>query len=426
MSADTSAATGRWGSSRNAAENFGVVSGSAGTNPGNEPKGRIRDRSDTGASLGIRASVGSENLMILARHAESMFWMGRYLERVETTARCLECEANSIIHLQPGEALSEWEQIFRSLGLDDTLESVRTLPDRHQVAEFLLSDPDNRGSVVSMVAAVRENLRSVRDRVPIELWEEANELYLRLQALGMSRSVSQELHEMFLMVRQSCLALSGVLNEIMCSDEGHAFISIGRMLERSIFTVGLLKSCLTDPRGTTVDLTRLLRLACSLQAYRRTHGYNPDPDVAMGFLLAAPDLPRSVLSCLVRVEKCLDDLRMSTPSFNRPRRRTGLWRARLEFGAIESELALGPIAVLTELGDELVGIAADVLGCVTPSGVAPVVRSQYLRPGQICSANDNSGRGDVTTATLEAADSDRARMRQGSADTREGSGRRRS
>ena len=342
--------------------------------------------SGVGAGAGSGAVEG-QSLMLLARHAESMFWMGHYLERVETTARCLECEAKSIIHLKPGEASTEWEQLFRSLGIEDRLEVARALSDRHQVAAFLLSDPDNRGSVVSMVAAVRENLRSVRDRVPIELWEEANELHIRLQASASTRSVSSDLHEMFLTVRRSCMALNGVLNDVMWHDEGHAFIVIGRMIERAIFTVSLIRSHLADPRGKR-NLTRLLRLACSLQAYRRRHGYNSTPDVAVGFLLAAPDLPRSVLSCLVRIEACLDALQMASSAFESPRRRVGLWRARLEFSDIESELEEGEIPVLTELGDELAGIAADVLACVMPSGVAPVVRSQYLRPGQVSSAGD--------------------------------------
>ena len=319
--------------------------------------------------------------MILARHAEAMLWVGRYLERAETTARCLEFESNSIMHLRPSDARVEWEQLVRALGLEDELAAVGGLANRHEVADFLMSDTDNPGSVLSTVTTVRENLRAVRDRVPIELWEEANGLYLQLRALGPAGTMPHELHEVFLMVRRACLALSGVLNEAMRRDEGHAFIVIGRTLERSIFTVGLLRSGLTDPRGV-LDATRLLRLTSSLQAYRRRHGHNLDPDVAVRYLLAGPDLPRSVLSCLARAEDCLTDLGSGAAALQRPRRRAGLLRARLELGDIEGELERGPVPVLTQLAAELAELAEEVRAGVVPPIAMPSVRSQYLRPGE--------------------------------------------
>ena len=319
--------------------------------------------------------------MILARHAESMLWVGRYLERVETTARCLQCEANSIIHFTPAEAMMELEQIVRALDLEEKLPIIRAMTDRHQVTTLLLFDSGNPGSIVWMAETVRENLRTVRDRVPIELWEEANALHLQLRSVGATYPVAlQDFHEVLLMVRRFCLSISGVLSEGMDRDEGYSFIVIGRMLERSIFTVSLLQACLTDIRGVP-DLTRLLRFASALQAYRRRHGHDPDPDVAVKFLLTTSDLPRSVLSCLLQTERCLKGLRVAASSFRRSRRRIGLVRARLEFGAIVEELASGAVPVLTDLRSELIGLSEDVLRGVEPSAVIPAVRSQYLRPG---------------------------------------------
>ena len=320
--------------------------------------------------------------MILARHAESMLWVGRYLERVETTARCLQCEANSIIHLAPEEAMDELERLALVLGLDEQLPQIKNMTDRFQVATFLLSDPGNKGSVVSMAEAVRENLRTARERVPIELWEEANALYLQLRVVRSAcPETFQDFHEVFLMVRRFCLSLNGVLSEVMDRDEGYTFVVLGRMLERSIFTISLLQAYITDTCGLS-DLTTVLRLACSLQAYRRRHGHNPDPDVATKFLLTAADLPRSLLSCLLRAERCLSGLRVAATAFRQSRRRIGLTRARLEFGAIARELELGIIPVLIELKVELTGLSEDILRGVEPSAVIPAVRSQYFRPGQ--------------------------------------------
>lgn len=321
--------------------------------------------------------------MILARHAESMLWVGRYLEKVETTARCLECESMSIVHLETSEAMTELEKIVLVLGLEEKLPEIRAMTNSHQVATFLLSDPTNAGSVVSMAESVRENLRTVRDRIPIELWEESNALHLQLMSVRSSSPMTfQDFHDVFLLVRRFCFSLNGVLSEAMGRDEGHSFIVIGRMLMRSIFIVSLLQTSLSDARGKP-DLTRLLRLACSLQVYRRRHGHNPDPEIAAKFLLTAPEYPGSVLSSLLRAERCLNNLRVAASAFRQSCRHIGFVRARLEFGAIVSELELeGTVAVLQNLKAELVGLSEDVLRAVQPSASIPAVRSLYFRPGQ--------------------------------------------
>ena len=320
--------------------------------------------------------------MILARHAEALLWVGRYLERAENTARCLNYAANSITHLRADEARAEGELLVRTLGLQQELEAVGPLESRPQLVAFLLSDADNPGSVVSSISAVRENLRSVRERIPIELWEEANGLYLRFPFLGHSDAAPSGLHEVLLMVRRACLAISGVLNEGMRRDEGYDFIVVGRMLERSIFTVGLLEASHSDSRGT-MDATRMLRLTSSLQAYHRQHGNAPDFDSVVRYLLHASDLPRSVLSCLARAEECLTGLASTAAALERPRRKAGLLRARLDLGQIEDAMTTAAVATLVEFAAELTELASEVqVGIVPPLAVA-TVRSQYLRPGEL-------------------------------------------
>ena len=319
--------------------------------------------------------------MILARHAEALLWTGRYLERAENTSRCLNYAADSITHLRAGEARAEGELLVRTLGLQDELEAVGPLESRPQLIAFLLSDIDNPGSVVSAVTAVRENLRRVRDRIPIEMWEEANGLYLRFPFLGHADAAPSGLHEVLLMVRRACQALSGILNEGMRRDEGHAFIVVGRMLERSIFTVGLLEASHSDSRGV-MDATRMLRLTSSLQAYHRQHGNAPDFDGVVRYLLRAPDLPRSVLSCLRLAEECLTGLGSTATALDRPRRKAGLLRARLELGEVEEAMASAPVPTLVDFAGELAELASDVQTGIVPPLAMATVRSQYVRPGQ--------------------------------------------
>ena len=319
--------------------------------------------------------------MILARHAEALLWTGRYLERAETTSRCLNYAANSITHLRGDEARAEGELMVRTLGLQEELEAVGPLETQPQLVAFLLSDTENPGSVVSSVIAVRENLRSVRDRIPIELWEEANGLYLRFPFLGHANASPAGLHEVLLMVRRACLAIAGILNEGMRRDEGHAFVVVGRMLERSIFTVGLLEATHSDARGV-MDATRMLRLTSSLQAYHRQHGNAPDPHGVVRYLLHAPDLPRSVLTCLGRAEEGLTGLGANSAALDRARRKAALLRARLELGEVEEAMASAPVATLQDFAVQLAGLAGDVHAGIVPPLAMATVQAQYVRPGR--------------------------------------------
>ncbi len=318
--------------------------------------------------------------MILARHADALLWAGRYLERAENTARCLTYAADSIIQLRSDEARFDGEKLVRTLGLESELAEAGSLESSPQLVAFLLSDRDNAGSLVSSVVALRENLRSVRDRIPIELWEEANGLYLRFPFLGHAQAESRGLHEVLLMVRRACLAMSGVLNEGMRRDEGHAFVVIGRMLERATFTVALLRSDLPGA-GNGADAVRMLRLTSSLQAYHRQRRRDPDPFDVMQYLMHAPDLPRSVLSCVGRAEECLKGLGSVGPALTRSRRRAGVLRVRLELGETVEGMEAEPAQTLDALAEEFDDLALEVQSGLVPPLEMTAVRSQYVRPG---------------------------------------------
>ena len=171
-------------------------------------------------------------------------------------------------------------RLVQALGLQDEFVAARVSTGPYAVMDFLVSDDSHPGSVVSSVQAVRENLRIVRDRIPVELWEEANSLYILMQSAiavsaGAREQTGGEVSRMSVITaRRGCRSLSGVMTESMMRDEGYAFMEVGRLLERSILTVELLKSGL----GTGSDVfdgNRLLAFTHSLQAARREIGHSP-------------------------------------------------------------------------------------------------------------------------------------------------------
>lgn len=316
--------------------------------------------------------------MILARHAEALLWVGRYLERAETTARCLQVADSLIIHLQPDVARAEWAQLVRALGLVDEFAEAGSEPRQRDVLEFLLASPDTAGSVPAAISAVRENLRVARDRVPIELWEEANRLHLTLRSLSTANVVAEP-NDTLVAVRRGCQAMSGVVGEAMGRDEGHAFIVLGRMIERCLLTVDLLRAEVGADEGS-FDADRLLRSSTSLQAFRRTHGYTGDWLTVSAFLVGSTDTPRSVLSSLRRAEERLVRI-ADEGTLAEPRRLTGLLRSEVEFSDLFNALAADPMSFLGGLHDSIAAVADSVQRHIVPPIGLPQTHAQFVRPG---------------------------------------------
>jgi uncharacterized alpha-E superfamily protein len=319
--------------------------------------------------------------MILARHAESLFWVGRYLERSETTARWLEVASRASMHLLPEDAAVEWSHLVEALGLGKLLDDDGK--DRSDVVDFLLTS-NSPGSVRASLEAVRENLRVARDRVPVELWEAANRLHLQLGALAVRSSFDQP-HEIFRTVREGCQAISGVLSEAMPRDEGHAYITIGRMLERSSLTLRLLTVAnqpTTAEAETIFDADRVLRSSSALQAFRRRHAHARDAITVTSFLLVTPDLPRSVLSCLRYLEGRLASLDQGARVMESSQVVAGRIRSGLEYGDVRSALEDDPVRYLRELRRAVDDLAV-TLGTSTfrPLG-EPNMHAQFVRPGR--------------------------------------------
>lgn len=320
--------------------------------------------------------------MILARHAESLFWAGRYLERAEITSRWLEVANRFSMNLLPADAEIEWRILIGALGAGHDLQvPAEGVPfDPTPISDALLTEVTVVGSVAGAVLAMRDNLRVVRDRVPVELWEEANQLRIRLDDSAAATSADTAPHATFRTVREGCQAISGVVSESMMRDEGHAFIVIGRMLERSTLTVRLLAASLNRPTGL-FDGDRILRSSSALQAYRRLHGHGVDEESVTSFLLLTPGLPRSVRSCLVHAEARLAMVDPASSRMKRTQQLVGRLRSNLEFGDFEasldgdSRIFLGTIeASLRDIGAAL---DAEVF---RPMG-EPVLHSQFVRPG---------------------------------------------
>ncbi len=316
--------------------------------------------------------------MILARHAEAMFWAGRLLERAEHTTRVLDVVSRDSMHFRASPAQPEWRLILEAVGLHNRFADSERPATQHEVVDFLFFDRSNGGSVAASVAQLRDNIRTVRDRVPVELWEETNRLHLSLEVVD--DPATEETFEPYSMVRRRCHAISGVIAEAMPRDEGFTFLVVGRMIERAIMTCRTIR-CLVLRNGHNLDEGSILRTVSSLQAFRRSHRTGGDPIALATFLLRADHVPRTVLSCLRRADDRLQRLGQSASGLGPATLVCGRARARLEYGDIANELRIDPNRLLFEIESEVNSLASAIADFAFDPAQLPAMRAQFVRPG---------------------------------------------
>lgn len=316
--------------------------------------------------------------MILARHAEAMFWAGRQLERTEHTTRVLDITTRDSMHFRDAAGQNEWERVLEALGLNRGYTETGRPRTASDVVDFLFFDEANHGSVVASVHQLRENVRSVRDRVPVELWEEANRLHLALRALD--STLPPEPFELYSTVRRRCHAISGIISETMPRGDGFTFLVVGRMIERAIMVCRTIR-CFVISNDHALDESSVLRMISSLQAFRRRSGVETDELALATFLLQTGDVPRTVMSCLRRADGRLQGLRQDAPGLAPAVMVCGRIRAQLEFGDTQHRLQTDPERFCLEIEAELINLSSVIAEYAFNPAQIPTMQAQFIRPG---------------------------------------------
>ena len=281
---------------------------------------------------------------MLSRVASSVFWMARYVERAENTARFLE--VNQFLSLDNVQTADQWGALVDAAGHRQLYDEIYGTPTSENVLRFLMFDGANPNSIRSCVEKARENARTVRESISNPMWEEVQTLRTLLQDHDGDPAVMARPVDFLTEVRRSSHALFGVTNTTLLHDEGFHFAKMGRTLERADMTSRILdvKYYLLLPNGKddvgtpidTIHWAALLKSASALQMYRQRYGRIHPRNVA-DFLLLDRDFPRSVRFCLSEAERSLHAV-TGTPfgEFrNRPEQLLGQLRSGLEFSHVE-------------------------------------------------------------------------------------------
>lgn len=299
---------------------------------------------------------------MLARHAEDMFWAGRYLERAEDTARMVRATLLSTVGEPPAHAIDRMETLIRTLRLEmptpsedvqTMAESITPSPpmlrseaglgiDVQAAATRLVASPSLAGSVVFCIGRTRENFRSLRDQIPSELWEQINQFYLLLRQDKFPASMEQDPFQTLDFIRVSCQTLNGVFETSMARGEAYRFLVLGQNLERALMTCRLIQTRYPAMAGSSYDEMALtLRSVSALEAYQRAYQSSPFAADVARFLMFDDSFPRSVLYCLRVAESQVEVLAQNGTS--PPLRRLGQLRSGLEYADFDAMVADLPV-----------------------------------------------------------------------------------
>lgn len=237
---------------------------------------------------------------MLSRVADSLYWMARYLERAEHTARMLDVNLNLMLDEDPENGDQRWRRLLESL--DITSEVPDTTADATRIAQFLMSDLESSSSIVSSVIYARDNAKQLREHISSEMWEQLNRLYLRLREDTTGSLWSGAPQEFCRRVIDGVSLFNGIMQATLNQGEAWQFIQFGRYLERSINTANALDvhyRNFHDPLEATsaadfMEWVGLLKSCAAFEAYCRVYTADFHPTQIAEFLLLNREFPQSV------------------------------------------------------------------------------------------------------------------------------------
>jgi uncharacterized alpha-E superfamily protein len=288
---------------------------------------------------------------MLSRVADSLYWMSRYLERAEHTARLIEVDLQLRLDQSPESGTGRWLRLLNAL---QTPGPEDAKIDAASITHLLTLDRTNPSSILSCVSAARENLRQVREQCSTEMWEQLNRLYLQVSNTSKAESWLLNSHIFFRAVLEGAHLFQGVTDSTMSHGEGWQYIQLGRYVERTDTLARLIGThfgSLAQPPDQAVESEEylewvgLLKSCAAFEAYCKTYTAEMRPLRVAEFLLLNPEFPHSVRFSVDMVHASLARIgEMTERKAEQPVRLAGRLQATLNFSQIDEILASGASA----------------------------------------------------------------------------------
>jgi uncharacterized alpha-E superfamily protein len=254
---------------------------------------------------------------MLSRHADSAYWLGRYMERAEATARMIDVHYHFGLESRyVGEAL-RWSSILAISGNEDEFHERYDQLNERNILTFFAFDAENSSSVSACINSARENARAIRDQISSEMWECVNRIYLSYHSWNVESVLIKSPHSFFQLVKESSHLFQGIADRTLMTGETKDFYQCGRFLVKyhdllprfSADPVAISDEA-QDPLsvGGPIDThgwTAVLKSVGAFEAFRKTHTQAVAPDVVAQFLILNPNFPASVRYSMRQVDKSI-------------------------------------------------------------------------------------------------------------------------
>jgi uncharacterized alpha-E superfamily protein len=255
---------------------------------------------------------------MLARTADNLFWLSRYVERAECLARILDATFRlSSLPQTYGAASNEWESALETAGCIESFEAAHDHAAERNVVEFICFSPDNPTSIRNCLEIARANARSVRTALTMEMWDVINGAWNDLQAFDSRHMERDALMRFLAFVKETSVRIDGSAHRTMLRNDGYCFSRLGVLVERADATARILdvKYHLLLPReehvGGPLDYFQwasILRSVSALTSYHWVYRDRVKPWLVADLLILNTQMPRSLACCYQDISRHLDDL----------------------------------------------------------------------------------------------------------------------
>jgi uncharacterized alpha-E superfamily protein len=310
---------------------------------------------------------------MLSRTADHLFWMSRYTERAENTARLLDVNyQTSLLPQSTDDVQTGWRGLLSISELQPAYaarygESITA----KDVMDFMVRDEKNPSSIVSCLRNARENARAVRGTLTTEVWETQNQTYLEVIRMLRSGDFERDPGKFFEWVKFRSHLSRGVTSGTMLQDEAYHFLRVGTFLERADNTARLvdvkfhaIQSDFPNVAGEEEQehdfyhWSAILRSVSAFEVYRKVYRDVIKPERVAELLILRPDMPRSLLACL---NELITNLSMVTSDpLSETQRRAGKLRSDLQYARIDEILSAGLHAFLMQFLDRVNELGAHI------------------------------------------------------------------
>ena len=255
---------------------------------------------------------------MLARAAADFYWMGRYLERTEHTARLLEYQLTRLVDTPADQLALGWRVVYRTLGhptpqvpTDADEAEAFLIADAYTLAGTLVEDDTSPNSMISCWSQARENARQLRPWLPVRVWTCLNQGFMWIRDCNFARVWAEGPAELALEAIDRLRLFVGVVDAMMSRDDAWRFMELGRFVERLQHQAILLDTWVRVGQpadGPRLSWSDLLRVCRAYELYRRRRSIQVRRESAIGFLVRNPELPRSLRFAVRRIEQLLSGI----------------------------------------------------------------------------------------------------------------------